>query len=125
MTHDDRREVCTAADRTQSWSYRLLLLPVATDQVVGRAVVSELRLAGTLELGNDALSQRLPQLHPPLVEGVDAPDGALGEHGVLIECDQLAESLGREPLEQKGVRRTVPLEHAVWNQPVRRPLGLH
>src|SRR5215218_10971093 len=58
---------------------------VAPDQRVGRAVVGQLRLGVGLELGDDRLRQDLAQLDPPLVEGVDPPDGPLGEDAVLVE----------------------------------------
>src|SRR4051812_40113929 len=61
---------------------------VAPDQRVGGAVVPQLRLGVGLELRDDRLRQHLAQLHPPLVEGVDAPDRALGEDTVLVEGDE-------------------------------------
>src|SRR5713226_8827812 len=80
-----------------------LELAVTADQVVRRAVMGErgLRLVVDLrpafEFQNDALGQHLAQLDAPLVEGVDAPDGALGENAVLVESDELAERLRRQP----------------------------
>src|SRR3954454_19550727 len=68
---------------------------VAADQRVGGAVVAQLRLGVGLELGNDRLGQDLPQLHPPLVKGVDPPDRPLGEDAVLVEGDQRPERLRR------------------------------
>src|SRR5262249_49505295 len=37
----------------------------------------------------------------------------------------LAERRGRQPLQQKRVRRPIALEHAVGHEPIRRALGLH
>src|SRR5581483_1897877 len=54
----------------------------------------------------------------PLIEGVDLPDGALGEHGVLVERDQLAKRLWRQPLGQDGVGWAVAGEDAVRHQPL-------
>ena len=68
-----------------------LELAIAPDQRIGRAVVLELGLRRALELGDDALGERLAQLHAPLVERIDLPDRALGEDAVLVERDQLAE----------------------------------
>src|SRR6478672_5785351 len=85
---------------------------VAADQRVGRAVVAELRLRVCLQLGDDRHRQGLAQLDPPLVEGVDAPDRALGEDAVLVEGDQLAEGGGGQTVEQERVRRAVSLEGA-------------
>src|SRR5438093_863300 len=81
-----------------------------------------LRLA--LELRNDPLGEHLAQLDPPLIERVDVPDDALGEHAVLIERDQLSERLGRQPLGEDRVRGTITLEDAMRNKAVRRALGL-
>src|SRR5581483_11716409 len=61
---------------------------VAPDQRVGRAVVGELGLGLSLQLRNDPLGQRLAQLDPPLVEGIDGPDGPLGEDAVLVQRHQ-------------------------------------
>ena len=47
--------------------------------------------------GTIALGEHLPQLDAPLVERVDVPDGALREDAVLVERDELAERLRREP----------------------------
>ena len=101
-----------------------LELAVAADQVVGRAVVAELGLGLALQLRDDALGQHLAQLDAPLIERVDVPDGALGEDAVLVEGDQLAERLRREPFGQDRVRRPVALEDAVRDEPIGRAFGL-
>ncbi len=54
---------------------------------------------GVSQLRQDALGQHLPELHAPLVEGIDVPDGPLCEDTVLVECDQLAERGRRQPIE--------------------------
>src|SRR5262249_47482863 len=100
-------------------------LPKATDQGVRRAVVSELRLRGALELRNDALREDLTELDAPLIERVDLPDGALREHVVLVESDERAQRFRREPLGQDRVRRTVALDPWRRHEPVRRALRLH
>ena len=84
----------------------------------------ELGLLRALELGNDPLGQRLAQFDAPLVEGVDLPDRALGEHAVLVERDQLAERGRRQALQQERVRWPVALEQPVRHEPVRRALRL-
>src|SRR5262245_9396172 len=58
---------------------------VPADQRVRGAVVGELGLGLALELRHDPLRERLAELDAPLVEGVDAPDGALREDAVLVE----------------------------------------
>ncbi len=77
-----------------------------------------------LKFRDNALSQHLAQLDAPLIERVDVPDGALGEDTMLVEGDQLAERLGREPFGKNGVRRAVALEHPVGNQPIRSAVSL-
>src|SRR5262249_5905110 len=54
--------------------------PVAADQSVGRTVVLECRVARRLQLRDDPLGEHLAEFHPPLVERVEPPDHALGEH---------------------------------------------
>ena len=77
-----------------------------------------------LQFRDDALGQHLAQLHAPLIERADVPDGALGEDIVLVERDQLAERFRREPLGEDGVGRAVALEDPVRHEPIRHALGL-
>ena len=103
----------------------LLEFAVTADQVVRGAVVPELGFRFAFEFRDDALGQHLAQFDAPLVERVDVPDHALGEDGVLVERDELAERLRREPLGEDRVRRAVALEDAVGHEPIRRAFGLH
>src|SRR5262249_1099069 len=93
----------TANGHSLAASAGSLARAIPPDQRVGRAVMLGLRLRCALELRNDPLGEHLAQLHAPLVEGVDLPDGALGEDAVLIECDQLAERTRCQAIEQDGV----------------------
>ena len=49
--------------------------------------MSERRLLLAAEFSDNTLGQHLAKLDPPLVEGVDLPDDALGEDAVLVEGD--------------------------------------
>ena len=69
---------------------------VQRDQFIGRGVVRQCRFALRLQFGDDGDGQDLAEFHTPLVEGVDAPDGPLGEDGVLVERDQRSEEARRE-----------------------------
>jgi len=60
--------------------------------------VLELGFGDILELRDNALGERLAEFHAPLIEAIDAPDRALSENAVLIERDQLAERLRRQPV---------------------------
>src|SRR5262252_6925654 len=102
-----------------------LELAVAADEGVGRAVVLEGGVRARLQLADDALGEHLAQLDAPLVEGVDAPDRPLGEHGVLVEGHELAERLGGEPVEEDGVGRPIALEDPMRHQAIRSALRLH
>src|SRR5215831_21303043 len=73
---------------------------VAPDQRIGRAVVLELGFSRALELRNDLLGERLAQFDAPLVEGIDLPDGALGEDAVLVERNQPTQRGRRQAIEQ-------------------------
>src|SRR5437899_6072995 len=95
---------------------------VATDQGVRRAVVLQLRLRLALELRDDPLRELLAELHAPLVEGIDVPNGPLREHAVLVERDQRAERLRRQPVSEDRRRRTVPLARSVRHEPLGRLL---
>src|SRR6058998_2393559 len=77
-----------------------------------------------LEFRDDALGQHLAKFHAPLVERVNLPDGALGEHAVFVKGDQLAESLRPEPIGEDRVRRAVALEDPVGYEPILSALGL-
>src|SRR5215470_9200527 len=96
---------------------------MAADQRVSRAVVPERRLRRTLELGDDALRELLPEFDAPLVERVDVPDHTLREHAVLVERDERAERLRRELLRENHRRRPVALERPVRDEPLRRSFG--
>src|SRR6266581_1951202 len=100
-------------------------MAIAPDQRVGRAVVRERGIDGAGNFRRRTLGQRLAELHAPLIEGVDVPDRALHEHAVLVECDQRAERVRREPLAKDGVAWPIALEAAMWNQVVGCSLGLH
>src|SRR5215471_1159993 len=67
--------------------------PVATDECVGRGVVAEFGLGGALQFREDRHRERLAEFDAPLVERVDAPDGFLREHTVLVERDERAEGV--------------------------------
>src|SRR5262245_24087907 len=73
-----------------------------------------------LEFRDNALSQHFAQLYTPLVEGVDVPDDALGEDGMLVESDELAKRIRCEPLGEDRVRRAVACEDSVGHEPIRR-----
>ena len=81
-----------------------------------------LRLA--LQLGDDALGQSLAEFDAPLIEGVDVPHDALGEHVVFIERDQLPQRRRRQSIHQDGVGGTIAFENSVRNKPLRRALRL-
>ncbi len=68
--------------------------------------------APAVSSGDDALGQNLAELDAPLIEGVDAPDRALGENIVLVERDQRAERMRRQPLGEDHVGRPVALADA-------------
>src|SRR3990167_6648235 len=76
------------------------------DQAVGRAVFGSVLLAAD-QARIHALAQLLAQFHAPLIEGVGAPDHALGEHLVLVQGDQSAQASRTDPFEHQGVARPV------------------
>ena len=83
-------------------------------------------MAGSVGLSSSARILRgedLAEFHAPLVEAVDVPDGALGEDGVLVEGDELAEDCGGERVGEDDVGRAVALEDAVRDEPFGRALG--
>ncbi len=77
-----------------------------------------------LQFRENTLGQGLSQFDPPLVKRVDAPDGTLGEHAVLIEGHELAKRPGRQALREEGVGGTVALKDPVRDKPIRDALGL-
>src|SRR2546429_373782 len=82
-------------------------------------------LCAALNLKDNALSQNLAELPAPLVKRIDLPDGALGENGMLVERDELAQNLGRKPRCKDSVRRAIALEHSMRNEPVRSAFVFH
>ena len=85
----------------------------------------EHRLASVLEFGDDALGQNLAELNAPLVARINVPEHALGEDGMLVKRDQLAQYFRRKLVSQNCVRWPVAFEDPVWHQPVRRAFRLH
>src|SRR6202022_4266582 len=101
-----------------------LELVVTADQVVGRTVMAELWLGLALVLGDDALGQNLAEFDAPLIEGIDVPDGALGEHAVLVERNQLSQRRRGQSVHQDGVGRSIAFETPVRDKPIERAFGL-
>src|ERR1700722_6227594 len=85
-------------------------LAVAADEVVGRAVMIESRLSRALELRNDALGKNFAELDAPLIERINLPDRALGEHAVLVERDEFPKRARGQAIEQDGIGRPVAFE---------------
>ena len=77
------------------------------DEASGRGVGAG-RQRAAREGRPEPLGKRLAKLHPPLVEGVDAPEDPLDEDPVLVEGDQPAEGPGVEPVVHDGRRRPIP-----------------
>jgi hypothetical protein len=79
-----------------------------------RAGVAQPRIAVTgLRRVCDVLRQHLAQLHAPLVEAVDAPQAAAGEHAVLVQRQQRAQLAGRQRVQQEEGAGPVAAEVAV------------
>src|SRR6267154_5945266 len=85
----------------------------------------ELRFVFVLNLGDDALRQRLAQLHAPLIERIDVPDRPWGEDRVLVQSYQLAHGLRRQLFGKDRVRWTITFEYPVGNEPVGSAFCLH
>mmetsp|Transcript_17835 Transcript_17835/g.42034 ORF Transcript_17835/g.42034 Transcript_17835/m.42034 type:complete len:298 (+) Transcript_17835:1005-1898(+) len=85
-----------------------------TDQGVGRRVVRA--RFSRCQLWLNRFGQLFPELHSPLVEGVDAPDGTLHEYLVLVHGDQATERSRGEAVEHDAVGGAVALEHLVRQQ---------
>jgi NADH:ubiquinone reductase (H+-translocating) len=65
---------------------------VAVDQFVGGAVVGQAGRVVGGQLVDDGVGEDLAQFHAPLVEGVDVPGRALGEHLVFIQRGQATQA---------------------------------
>ena len=83
----------------------------------GRIVASH--ILGLLELRKDRLRQDLAELDTHLIEGVDAPDDALGEDLVLVERNERAERCRGHLREEDAVAGTVAREDLRLDQCVR------
>ena len=75
--------------------------------------MTELGLCFAVELRDDAQGQHFAELDAPLVEGIQIPNDALGEHEMLVERDEFAEHLRREPVGEQRVGRPVAIEDPV------------
>src|SRR5215475_85559 len=92
------------------------------DQVIRRTVVRKNRFGCALQFRNDALGQRLAQLDPPLIEGVDSPDSTLSENAVLVQCDEFPERIRSELFRDDCIGWMVTLENAMRHKPIRHAL---
>ena len=99
--------------------------PVSRDQRIGRAIVPWLGIAGALQFRQYPPRECLAQFHAPLVEGVDAPDGALGEDQVLVEGHQGTQHGGGEALGHEETGGAVAGEGLVGGQRLGHAFGLH
>ena len=88
---------CRAACRSRASSCRPLMLAIATDQGVGRAVVLELGLGRALQLGDDRAARAPCPVRRPTGRTNRCSRSALGEDAVLVERDQLAQRRRRQP----------------------------
>src|SRR5688572_8613623 len=73
-------------------------------------------VAGVAISAQDVVRELFAELHPPLVEGIDAPQRPEHEGLVLVECDQLAEMVGIDLADEDAVARPVAGETAVRRQ---------
>lgn len=90
----------------------------------------ELRICLAFEFGDDALGEYFSQLDSllldsPLVERINLPDGALGEHAVFVSCDEFSQRRRGESLKKDRVRRTVAFECSVCCHSGRRAIGFN
>ena len=67
-SHDDRTAEYRARGHILAASGGSFESAIAPDQCIGRAVVLELWLSRSLELGNNPLGESLAQFHAPLIE---------------------------------------------------------
>ena len=68
---------------------------------------------GALQFGQDGLGEFFAVFHAPLVEGVDAPHGALHEDFVFVHGENQAEGVGRDAFDEDGVTGAVAGEAAL------------
>src|ERR1700730_608972 len=85
----------------------------------------QVRFKGIVKLWNDSGCQNLAEFDSPLIERVDIPNDALRKYAVLVERNQFAKNLRREPVGKDGVGRPITLESSMWNQPIRSSFRLH
>lgn len=71
-----------------------------------------------LQLSKNLLGQHLSELDTPLIEGVDVPDGTLGEGDVLVVDNQCTKSGRGDLVCQDRCGRSVSEEGLVWDKAV-------
>src|SRR5699024_8051953 len=92
------------------------VLAVVREQRAGRGVLRRHGIRVAVDRRRYLQGQLLAELHAPLVERVDAPDGAFGEGDVLVQGDQLAQHAGRESRREDRRRRPIAAERACGHQ---------
>ena len=77
-------------------------------------------LDAAMQFGDNAAGQYLAKFDAPLIETVDRPDRALGEHAVLVQCHQAAERRRIKLFGQDQVGWPIALGDAEWRLEVGR-----
>ena len=75
------------------------------------------------EFRHDPFGQGLTQFHSPLIEAVDVPDAALGEHLVFVQGDKLPEHKRAQPWGQDRIGGSVAVHGAMRDQLFRAAFG--
>src|SRR5208337_4804670 len=101
----------------------LLQLAVVANQRIRRTIMASPGFFLAAEFRDDAQGQHFAELDAPLIERVDVPDRALGEHIVLVESDELAERSRGQPLQEDRVGRPVSFKGTVRHEPAGRAFG--
>ena len=95
----------------------LLRVPEFADEVGGGTVVSQLRFGLAGELADDLLRKHLAEFDAPLIEGIDVPDSALSEDGVLYGSVSKLERTRRSGCEdRRAANARLQIEKKVMSQ---------
>src|SRR3954454_13753028 len=103
----------------------LAVCVVVGEQGLGRGILRVDGILVALDGGSDLHGQLLAELNAPLVKRVDAPDRALRERDVFVQCDQLTEHLRGERRREDRRGRSVARERAGSNEGTSGPLCLN
>ena len=80
------------------------VLPITSNEGIRRAVMTQVRFPLCRQFRGNPIGKHFAQFHPPLIEGIQVPDGPLHEHFMFIQGNQFSQHGRSQFICQEGVQ---------------------